>query len=157
MKKSIKIIGGLVGVCGFVYFLVQWQQKCIEYWKEQAEKNRAMFMIMDQWANLKQEGRSLEEYFLKNGYLSVAVYGMGVVGKRLIKELRNSKIQVIYGIDQNEDMVYTDLKVVTMQDELIKVDAVVVTVVKEFDAIREELLEKTDCSVIAIEDILGGF
>lgn len=130
MKKSIKIIGGLVGVGGLVCFVAGWQQKCIERWKEQAEKNRAMFIIMDQWANLRQEGRNLEEYFIKNGYLRIAVYGMGVVGKRLIKELKNSKIQVVYGIDKNEDMVYTDLDVLTMNDELIKVDAVVVTVVK---------------------------
>lgn len=157
MKKSVKIISGLAGISGLVYFVAGWQQKCIERWKEQAEKNRAMFMIMDQWTNLKQEGRSLEEYFLKDGYLRIAVYGMGVVGKRLIKELRNSKIQVVYGIDKNEDMVYTDLDVVTMEDELTKVDAVVVTVVKEFDAIREALSEKIDCQVIAIEDILSEF
>ncbi len=157
MKKSIKIIGGLVGVGGLVCFVAGWQQKCIERWKEQAEKNRAMFIIMDQWANLRQEGRNLEEYFIKNGYLRIAVYGMGVVGKRLIKELKNSKIQVVYGIDKNEDMVYTDLDVLTMNDELIKVDAVVVTVVKEFDVICDAILKKTDCPVIAIEDILGEF
>lgn len=157
MKKSTKIISTLAGAGSLVCFVAGWQQKCIVHWKEQAEKNRAMFMIMDQWTNLKQDGKSLEEYFLKNGYLQIAVYGMGVVGKRLIKELRNSRIQVVYGIDKNKNMVYTDLDVVTMEDELRKVDAVVVTVVKEFDAICEALLEKIDCSVIAVEDILGEF
>lgn len=120
-------------------------------------KNRAMFVLMDQWTNIKQNGRNLEEYFFKNEYYRIAVYGMGVLGQRLIKELDNSKIQIAYGIDKNRDIVYTNLKVVTMEDELKKVDAVVVTVVKEFDAIQEKLLKKIECQVIAIEDILGEF
>ena len=157
MKKIAKIIVGLAGVGGLVYFVAWWQQKCIDRWKEQAEKNRAMFVLMDQWANIKQNGRNLEEYFLKNEYYRIAVYGMGILGQRLIKELDNSKIQIVYGIDKNRDMVYTNLEVVTMEDELEKVDAVVVTVVKEFDAIRETLLKKLECQVIAIEDILGEY
>lgn len=157
MKRAIKVIGGLACVGSLVYFATWWQQRCIDRWKEQAEKNRAMFILMNQWANIRQDGRSLEEYFLKNGYYRIAVYGMGVLGQRLIKELNNSRIQIAYGIDKNRDMVYTDLKVVTMEDELKKVDAVVVTVVKEFDAIQEKLLKKMQCQVIAIEDILGEF
>ncbi len=157
MKKIVKIIGGLSGVGGLIYLVAGWQQKCIDRWKEQAEKNRAMFILMDQWVNIRQRGRNLEEYFLKNEYHRIAVYGMGVLGKRLIRELDNSKIQVAYGIDRNRDMVYTDLEVVTTEDELKKVDAVVVTVVKDFDAIREALSKKMECQVIAIEDILGEF
>jgi len=34
---------------------------------------------------------------------------------------------------------------------------VVVTVLKEFETIREVLSKKIDCPVIAIEDILGVF
>ena len=157
MKKTVKIIGALAGVGGLLYFVAGWQQKCIDRWKEQAEKNRAMFVLMDRWANIRQNGRCLEEYFLKNEYYRIAVYGLGVMGQRLIKELDNSKIEIAYGIDKNEDMAYTNLEVVTMEDELKQVDAVVVTVVKEFDAIRERLMEKTECQVIALEDILGEF
>lgn len=155
MKKRVKVIGRLVGVGALLCFVAGWQQKCIEHWKEQAEKNRAMFVLMDRWASLRQEGKSLEEYFLKNGYRRIAVYGMGVVGQRLIKELRDSSIQIAYGIDKNEDMVYTGLDVMTIKDQLPYVDAVVVTVLKEFDAIQEVLSEKIDCHVVAIEDILG--
>lgn len=157
MKKTVKIIGALAGVGGLLYFVAGWQQKCIDRWKEQAEKNRAMFVLMDRWANIRQNGRCLEEYFLKNEYYRIAVYGLGVMGQRLIKEFDNSKIEIAYGIDKNEDMAYTNLEVVTMEDELKQVDAVVVTVVKEFDAIRERLMEKTECQVIALEDILGEF
>ncbi len=157
MKKAVKVIGGLVGVGGLVCFVTVWQQKCIDRWKEQAEKNRAMFVLMDRWASLRQEGKNLAEYFVRNGYRRIAVYGLGVMGQRLIKELRDSKVEIVYGIDKNEDMAYTGLDVLPIRCELPSVDAVVVTVVKEFETIREVLSEKLDCPVIAIEDILGAF
>lgn len=157
MKRIIKRIGELACAGGLVYFVARWQQKCIDHWKEQAEKNRAMFVLMDRWASLRQDGRKLEEYFMKNEYGRIAVYGLGVMGQRLIKELRDSQVEVVYGIDKNEDMTYTGLDVIPIRGELPSVDAVVVTVVKEFETIREVLSKKLDCPVIAIEDILGVF
>ena len=91
----------------------------------------------------------------KQGY--VCSDGLGVMGQRLIKELRDSQVEVVYGIDKNEDMTYTGLDVIPIRGELPSVDAVVVTVVKEFETIREVLSKKIDCPVIAIEDILGVF
>ena len=44
-----------------------------------------------------------------------------------------------------------------MDEELADVDAVVVTVLKEFDEIRDALTKKLNCSVVAIEDILNEF
>ncbi len=157
MKKTIKIFSFFIGYVVPVFCVVKWQQKCIDRWREQAGKNRAMFILMNQWTNLRQEGRNLEEYFLKNGYARIAVYGMGAVGQRLVKELRNSKIEVVYGIDKNRDNIYSKIKVITMEERFTDIDAVVVTVVKEFDTIREALLKKIDCPVIAIEDILDEF
>ena len=157
MKKSIKVIGSLFGVGIPVYLMGRWQQKCIDRWKEEARKQRAMFLLMNQWIRIKQGNRSLEEYFVKNGYKRIAIYGMGPMGEQLVKELRNSSIETAYGIDQNSDRIFAGIKVVKMDDELTGVDAVVVTVVKDFDAIREALMEKLDCPVVAIEDVLNEF
>lgn len=157
MRKSIKVIGGLLGVGIPAYLAARWQQKCIDRWKEEARKQRAMFLLMNQWIRIKQANRSLEEYFLKNGYKRIAIYGMGPMGEQLVKELKDSSIETVYGIDQNSDRIFAGIKVVKMDNELTCVDAVVVTVVKGFDAIREALLEKLDCPVVAIEDVLNEF
>lgn len=157
MRKSIKVVGGLVSAGIPVYLAGRWQQKCIDCWKEEARKQRAMFLLMNQWINIRQENRNLEEYFLKNGLKKIAVYGMGPIGERLVKELRDSSVETAYGIDRNSDRIFADIRVVKMDDDLDDVDAVVVTVIKEFDAIREALMEKIHCPVIAIEDILNEF
>lgn len=157
MKKGMKLIGKLVGVGIPVFLVGRWQQKCIDRWKDESRKQRAMYLLMSQWINIKQAGRCLEEYFIKNEYKKIAIYGMGPIGLQLVKELKNSPIETAYGIDQNSDRIFAGIKVVKMDDELADVDAVVVTVVKGFDGIREALLEKLTCPVIPIEDILNEF
>lgn len=157
MRKSMKGVISLIGVGLLICLAGRWQQKCIDCWKEESRKQRAMFLLMNQWVNLKQDKRNLAEYFQKNGYQKIAIYGMGPIGLQLVRELKNSSVDVSYGIDQNSDSIFASIRVVKMNDELASVDAVVVTVIKEFDAIREDLLEKLTCPIIAIEDVLNEF
>ena len=79
---------------------------------------------------------------------------MGYVGERLYEELSNSDITVEYLIDKNAGNINTDMKIFTPDEELPKVDAVIVTPVTFFDEIEEMLAGKIACSVISIEDIL---
>lgn len=130
-------------------------QRSINRWKEQANKDRGLFLLMNQWANIKQEGKSLVTYFNINNYKKIAVYGVSYVGLRLIKELRHSEIELSYGIDKNAQNIYSELNLVTLEDELSDVDAIVVTTVTEFDEIQDALLKKLNCQVLAIEDILN--
>lgn len=157
INKSLKALACLAGFSIPAYFVTKWQQESIDYWREMAKKNEALFYMMNQWTRLKQDGKGLEEYFIKYGYKKIAIYGMGMMGQMLARELKESEIEVVYGIDRNSNNIYADVKVVTMNRKLNQVDAVVVTVVKDFCAIREALLKKMDCQVIAIEDILSQF
>lgn len=147
----------MLGIGIPIYLAGSWQQKCINRWREESRKQRAMFLLMNQWINIKQGNRNLEEYFLKNNLKKIAIYGMGPMGQRLVKELKDSSIETAYGIDQNSDRIFAGIKVVKMEEKLDDVDAVVVTVVKEFDTIRDALMKKLSCPVIAIEDILNEF
>lgn len=75
-------------------------------------------------------------------------------GETLVDELSGSSIEVAYAIDKNADSIYADAEVITMEDELQDVDAILITEITFFDEIEEKLSEKTDCSIIYLEDIL---
>ena len=79
---------------------------------------------------------------------------MSYAGERLLEELKDSKIDVKYGIDKNADGIYSDIELVTMEDKLETVDAIVVTPIFFFDQIEEELSKKISCPIISLEDIL---
>ena len=119
-----------------------------------ADKHLELFLMMNQWVKVKQEGKSLASYFEKNGYKKVAIYGMSYAGETLLDELKNTDIQLAYGIDRKANRIYSDIDVYTMDDALEEVDAVVVTAISFFDQIEEALSEKVNCPIISLEDIL---
>lgn len=119
-----------------------------------AEKHLSLFLMMNQWVKVKQEGKNLSVYFDKNNYKKIAVYGMSYAGETLIEELRGTNIEIAYAIDKNANSIYSDINVVTMEDNLEDVDAIVVTAITAFDEIEERLQSKVDCPVISLEDIL---
>lgn len=112
------------------------------------------YHIFNYWLTLKQEGVFLADYFRKNGYQTVAIYGMKELGERLYEELAGSGIEVKYIIDKNVDGIYSEVDVVTPDEELEEVDVIVVTAPHYFDEIEEMLSQKVDYPVISIEDVV---
>ncbi len=156
MKEKYIILKCLLTGMGIISFLImRLQQKCINSWKTATAKNRALFMLMDQWTYIKQEGKNLQTYFTKKKYNKIAVYGMGDVGRHLVKELQHSEVEILYGIDRNARNIHSDIKIITIDDNLPAVDAIVVTLMDGYDEIFDVLSEKIDCPIIAIEDILN--
>lgn len=119
-----------------------------------ADKHLALFLMMNQWVKVKQDGKVLASYFEKNGYKKIAIYGMSYAGETLIDELRDTNIQIAYGIDKRAETLYADVDIYTLEDSLEEVDAVVVTAITFFDEIEEKLSEKVTCPIISLEDIL---
>ena len=117
-----------------------------------SDKHLALFLMMNQWVKVKQEGKGLAVE--TNGYKKIAIYGMSYAGETLVDELKNTGITVAYGIDKRADSLYADLDIVSMEDGLGDVDAIVVTAITFFDEIEEQLLEKIDCPILSLEDIL---
>lgn len=119
-----------------------------------SDKHLALFLMMNQWVKVKQGGKNLADYFEKNKYRKIAVYGMSYAGETLIDELKDTGIEVAYGIDQKADAIYADVDIVSAEDALEDVDAVVVTAITFFDEIAEKLSGKLGCPIISLEDIL---
>lgn len=123
--------------------------------EELADKHMTLFLLLNQWLHIKQEGtRSIINYLESHNFRTIAVYGMSFVGERLVEELRGSKIKIAYGIDQNAQRIYSDIKVITLEEPLEKVDAVIVTAICFMDQIEKNLNGRLSCPVISLEDLL---
>ena len=119
-----------------------------------SDKHLALFRMMNQWVRVKQEGKNLSQYFEANNYKKIAVYGMSFAGETLISELHNTRTNVKYGIDKRAEKIYSEIPIITMEEELEEVDVVVVTAITFFDEIKEMLQNKIDCPIISLEDVL---
>ena len=119
-----------------------------------SDKHLALFLLMNQWVKVKQEGKSIASYLKEKGYNRIAIYGMSYVGETLISELENTDIEIAYGIDKNAEGIFADIDVFTVDDILVPVDAVVVTAITFYDEIVEMLSDKIDCPILSLEDVL---
>ena len=90
----------------------------------------------------------------ENNYKKVAIYGMSYAGERLLDDLKGTGIEVAYAIDQNAERMFADVEVVTVDDVLEPVDAVIVTAIYFFDEIEEKLSDLIDCPIVSLEDIV---
>ena len=121
-------------------------------------KNNMIIQLMDRWLALHQKHIMVEEFFVKYHYKRIAIYGMGVLGRRLYEELKGSEIKVEYFIDKYIDKA-NDLgcRVYRDNEPLPKVDAVVNTVVLDWQPIVSSLSQLLQCEVIPIQDVLDAF
>lgn len=155
MKKSvISVLSTILGTVIGAGTIGQIAGKSIKEARELSEKHLALFLMMDRWVEVKQEGKNLVSYFEKNGYKEIAIYGMSYAGKRLFSELKESEIIVKYGIDQKADEIYADIDILNVGDDLPSVDAIIITPVFFFDSIEEKLSEYVSCPLISLEDVL---
>ena len=128
--------------------------KKVEKKAEKVDKFKSYYNMLNQWLVLKQEGKSLGQFFKDNGYKTIAIYGMGEMGNRLYDELKDTSIEVKYAIDKNAVSTYSELEVLELEDDLIPVDVIVVSAVFAFNEIEETISEIVDYPIVSLEDVI---
>ncbi len=102
MKKGvISVLSALTGFAAGAASASAGFEKQLSKKSGMSDKHLALFLMMNQWVRVKQEGKNLSSYFEENGYHKIAVYGMSYAGETLVNELEGTNIEVAYGIDQN--------------------------------------------------------
>lgn len=119
-----------------------------------SKKHFSMFCIVNKWLEAKQQGKCMDIYLKKNGFHTVAIYGMHYIGERLYRELEGTQIEVLYGIDKNKDGCNCPITVYKPNDELPRVDAIIVTTPLYYYSIKRTLGEKLGVPVIFILDVV---
>ena len=111
---------------------------------EEEMKNKMLkyYVTLNNWIGKKQKNINLSSYFEKMGYNSVAIYGMKEVGERLYEELKDTKTEVKYAVDQNAESIYADV--------------IVVTATYYYNSILNNIKDKISCPIISLDDVIAG-
>ena len=122
---------------------------------ENGKKLSYYYFFSSQWLRLRQNGYSLAGYLLEQGISKVAIYGIAELGQRLYDELVESGIKVEYIIDNNPNVIFYDYKIVSMKDDFLPVDAIIVTPILFYDEIKNEIKKKKiSYPIISLELLL---
>ncbi len=152
-KKGYAAAAFLAGLCTGGILVRSRMEKPLCEKDITTEKFRMLYHMLERWLEMKQMGRSLEDYFVSNSYRKIAVYGMGEAGMLLAHELDGSAVKIEYGIDKNVK-VESPVPMFHPNEQLPEIDAVVVTAIAYFGEIEEMLKKKLACPVLALDEII---
>lgn len=112
--------------------------------------------MINQWLILKMRGIDIATRLKKNGIRCIAIYGMGINGRHLVRELCHTDIKIAYGMDQKKMQPYMGVNIVKVESGLPEVDLIVNSVIYAQDEISQELKLFCKCPVISLEDLVFG-
>lgn len=157
MKKGIiGLLGATAGAAGAFAVTTNMSGKVSREQAKKTEKFRTYYNVLNQWLMLKQEGQGIDGYFKDAGYQNIAIYGMGELGNRLLKELEGSGVTVKYCMNSDTPVMDAEFNVLENEDMLEEVDAIIVTAMFAFDEIEEKLSEDFDCPIVSLEEVVFG-
>lgn len=144
---AVGMVTGIVLTTGKV-------RKALEPIAVNLKKEQSLCTMLQEWVLLKARNQSVSAYLKQNGYEKIAIYGMNFIGELLLEELKDSDIDVKYGIDKNADYIDVNIDVLKPDSELSEVDAVIVSAITYFDEIKYNLALKLDCPIVSLETVL---
>jgi len=108
------------------------------------------------WLKLKNQGSSVAEHIKNTGAKRIAVFGLEETGRLLVDDLCESDIKVEYAIElDNPSYVHETLEVYRLHDdELPKVDLIVVCPPYELEDAKHELWGQTKANIISLESLI---
>lgn len=153
-KRKVFILNGIIFeiVMGILIYRIQ-KEKMLKI-KRERDKYFEMFLLMNTWVDNQHQGKKIVNYLNGKGFQSIAIYGMGYIGKRLYEELRREKIEIKYLLDQNKNIHIDDIFIKGIDDDIGGVDIIIVTAIYDFEEIKAMLKVKCECPVISLSDII---
>ena len=123
--------------------------------KRELEKYANFTYLFDIWLKNMEKGKNVSSYFERNGYKKIVVYGMGMIGKHIVEQLKDTNIQVLYTIERGvisaSGKVYTSTEIDKLEE---KPDVIVVTPLMEYVEIKEMLFNKYKCDIVSAEEVI---
>ena len=151
MISSVVLIIAII----ILLVIIRYLKKKLRNESTKTNKYTELYILMTQWMEAKQNGQSIAAWLKENNYRTVAIYGVYLIGERLYAELLDEGINVLYGIDGKSRVYIEGIKIYKPTDKLPEADAIIVTAVSDFEAIREKLQDKVTAKIYSMKDILN--
>lgn len=105
------------------------------------------------WNSLHIKGKTLGHYFKEKNIHTIAVYGYGIIGNKVIKELQEDNIQVSYVIDKDPRYQNTELTTYSLEDEWPHAELIIITPIFAYEEIKQLLISRKIKNVVSIDEI----
>lgn len=122
--------------------------------KMDSNKFREMFFVAEKWIRMKQMGKKFEDFFDKNNIRTIAIYGLGYLGRDLYTELNQSNVCIKYIIDKNAENLDKCFNLIKPGEEMEGIDLILVTVIANYESLCQSLKTQYKFPLMNIDDII---
>lgn len=129
--------------------------RCRKIEKER-KRDLCYLAILDKWRYLNEKRLCISDILIKRNIKTIAIYGVGKLGKHLWEDLRNSDVEVVCAIDRDGTKRLGNLSIYSVDDTIPIVDAIIIAVSYDAQRILNELMKKkgSGCTVMTIEELI---
>lgn len=127
----------------------QLEEKLRNCIKDKIEKHESYRKIEEKFQIINQKKEKIKAIIEKNELKKIAIYGYGILGKKLDVFCREVNLEVLYAIDKNIKSL-SEIEIKSMDEKWPVVDFIVVTAIYEYENIKETLNRKTDIRIISL-------
>lgn len=136
------------------FFKKEYEELLVATLANKIKKHTCYAEIETKFRQLEQgNGVRLKDYLRREKIEKVAIYGYGILGKRLSKVLKAIDIEIMYAIDKKE-MPDSDIIIKNSFDNLEQVDLIIVSPVMEYASIKNELKKYVKYPIISLYELL---
>ena len=121
--------------------------------EKRAKRSSQNFIVACKWIGVLQDGKSIRDYFSERRTEKVAIYGMGDLGRCLLRELQQIDVKVEYIIDKNQNQKMKGYSFFSPEDYLPEVDIIIITPSYDYLEIAENLNKRVKAAIISLQSL----
>ena len=154
MSKIKYIVTVAFGIAVGYLLYIRIHLKSIQNIAERRMRDYHDLRVMEKLMEYIQNNNDISRFFKDNNYHTIGIYGVGIVGSALYRELDRRGIPVEFGVNINNSATMIGCRLVKEIDNWPEVDVMVVADDFYFDKYYKKLAQKKLKNIISIVDIL---
>ena len=160
MKTALLFLLPIAMMGAIMWYVNNNFKKIITKYKEVNTVYEKYNDLLHLWIKNKNDNKNLVDYFTKNNYKKIALYGYGKMAVALYDELKNTDIVIKYFIDNEKEdgeKEHNNIPIIDIFEVVGQptVDIIVVTPLDNFDNIKKVLQNAcTKADIVSIQNIL---
>jgi hypothetical protein len=120
------------------------------------EKYKRMYRCLNNWLQCAQEEKYLSDFLKEKGVSSVGIYGYGILGKDIVRELTIHEFPILWVADRR-DVEAEGGCVTYLTDRIMEApqpDMIVIATVTDTETIEKTLQGFFKCQIVTIEELV---
>lgn len=154
MSKIKYVVTVVFGIAVGYLLYMRIHLKTIQDIAERRMRDYHDLRVMEKLLEYIQYNNDISRFFKDNRYQTIGIYGVGIVGSALYRELDRRNIPVEFGVNINNSATEIGCRLLKESDDWPEVDVIVVADDFYFDKHYNKLAQKNLKNIISIVDIL---